>query len=160
VCDPTVSDNLGLVRTPSLEATNEWIIQAENNPLARAYAIIHVDRHVGNFILDQMNSRARNSRLSIYIGSDSDRGGGIGRTALYHGLCEAFDKWELHKVWLLVHEKNELGVRAYQRMGFEIEGVHRDEFAIDGEWLNGLYMGILEPEFRKVQKNCTFEAEN
>ena len=52
----------------------------------------------------------------------------------------------LNKVWLTVHCRNVAAVNAYQRLGFQLEGV-RDEFVLDGRRINLFYMGLLVGDF-------------
>lgn len=146
-CDPTVADNIGLTDEPSLEKTIKWIETRREDPSTRALAILLQGVHVGNVVLDRIDPHLRSSRLSIYIGKRTVRGQGVGRTAIWLALKLAFLELGLHKVWLTVHSENYRALNLYLRLGFVIEGVHRDEFLLRGRRLAVFYLGMLRPEF-------------
>jgi RimJ/RimL family protein N-acetyltransferase len=143
--DPVVSGNLGLRSTPTLAKTRAFIAAARRDDALSARAILLGDRHVGNVVLDQIDRRIGKARLHIYVGEASARGHGVGRRAVALALALAFDELGLHKVWLTVHARNHAAIRAYEAVGFAIEGVHRAEFLLGGERLDELYMGVLRP---------------
>lgn len=146
VSDREVARNLGLRRTPTLAGTAEWIAALRGREDARAFAILVDGAHVGNLVLDQIDRYLGTTRLSIYIGPRAARGGGVGRTAIGLVLREAFGAMGLHKVWLTVHPDNAAAIRAYSAIGFQLEGVLRDEFILDGVRVPALRMGILAGE--------------
>jgi len=149
--DPLVSENLGLRREPSLERTQAWIAQALEDPSVCPLAILNNGLHVGNVILDRIDSFLSSARLSVYVGEQNMRGSGVGRTGVYLALREGFENLRLHKILLTVHNRNIPAIAAYQRLGFQIEGVLRDEIILHGERIAALYMGILEDEFRQLK---------
>jgi RimJ/RimL family protein N-acetyltransferase len=101
-------------------------------------------------ILDQVNRRIDSARLSIYIGDTAARGCGAGATGMYHAMAEAFRRHGLHRIWLTVHAENTAAIRTYVKVGFQVEGVLRDEFLLNGRRLNALYMGLLRDEFEAL----------
>jgi len=145
--DPAVSANLGLRSKPSLAKTRAFIAAAADaaNDALCARAILLGERHVGNVVLDQIDRHVGKARLHIYVGAAGARGRGVGRRAVQLALGLAFDRLGLHKVWLTVHARNRAAIRAYEAVGFAIEGVHRAEFLLDGERIDELYMGALRP---------------
>lgn len=152
ICDPCVRDNIGFRKEASLESTNNWIRNAIEDPSIHAYAIFEEGVHVGNVILDQVHPELKTARLSIYIGEASTRGRGVGKEALQLALTEAFNCLGILKVWLTVHEQNINAIRAYYRAGFSLEGIHRNEFLLNGRYVNALYMGILAEEFLQTSE--------
>jgi RimJ/RimL family protein N-acetyltransferase len=89
------------------------------------------------------------AELSIWIG-EGHRDGGNGTEALRLTLRYAFDDLKLHKVYLRVLEYNARAIRTYQKCGFRIEGVLRDEMLVDGTWHALVYMGVLAPDFAQT----------
>lgn len=150
VCDPTISRNIGLTKEPSLEKTRQWIAATREDPRVQPFAIQMADRHVGNVVLDQIEQGLSTARLSIYIGESDVRASGVGTTAVYRVLERAFNTLLLHKVWLTVHPDNFPAINVYSRLGFQLEGIHRDEFLRDGRRVSALYMGLLKPEFHAL----------
>lgn len=146
--DPHIARNLGLASTPSLAKTRAFIRTAAGGTAVCARAIYAGDEHVGMVVLDQIDRRVQKARLHIYLGAGAARGQGTGTRALALVLCLGFEELGLHKVWLSVHARNAAAIGAYVRNGFQIEGVLRDEFLLDGERLNEIRMGILASDWR------------
>jgi RimJ/RimL family protein N-acetyltransferase len=151
VSDSHVAENLGLRARPSRERTLTWIARAATDTDMLARAIILAGEHVGNIVFDCWDTHLGTTRLSIYIGESTARGQGIGLTAIYLGLQEAFRRADTFKVWLTVHEENHAAVRTYGRLGFQSEGVLRGEFLKGGQRLNAIYMGLVRAEFERLQ---------
>lgn len=147
VSDPQISQSIGLTREPSLDKTRQWIDATRDDPRMRPFAILAAGRHVGNVVLDCIERGLGIARLSIYIGESNVRSKGVGTTATYQALRQAFGQLELHKVWLTVHSQNFPAISVYSRIGFVLEGIHRDEFLMEGRRLPALYMGLLKTEF-------------
>jgi RimJ/RimL family protein N-acetyltransferase len=148
--DPAVSANLGLRSRPTLAKTRAFIAAASGDAIcARAIAVD--GRHVGNVVLDHIDRQIGKARLHIYIGDPAARGHGVGRRAVALALALAFDQLGLYKVWLTVHARNTAAIRAYQAVGFAIEGTHRGEFLLDGERVDELYMGAVRPGQRGAE---------
>jgi len=148
--DPAVSSNLGLRSKPTLARTRAFIADARRGDAIWARAILLGRRHVGNVVLDQIDRFVGKARLFIYLGEPSARGQGVGKQALELALALGFRELGLHKVWLTVHRRNTAAIHAYQAVGFAIEGIHRDEFLLDGERVDELYMGVLRPDAELV----------
>ena len=149
--DPDVSANIGLSCAPSLDKTLQWIANALRDDSIRPYCIFLNARHVGNVVVDQVDRFLGCGRLSVYVGARDARGAGVGLTGIYYALRECFLEHSLHKVWLTVHTRNAPAIRTYTALGFQVEGVLRDGFLLNGERLPALYMGLLRQEFMKVE---------
>jgi RimJ/RimL family protein N-acetyltransferase len=158
MCDPVVAENIGLSRPPSLESTREWIRNATEATDTAPFAILYDGRHVGNVVLDRIDSRLSTARLSVYLGEADARGSGIGRTAILLALNAAFVERDLEKVWLTAHARNVAAIRTYIGVGFRLEGIHRGEFLLGEKRIDEVYMGILREEFTggdPGEKNAT-----
>ena len=86
------------------------------------------------------------AEISIWIG-EGYRNGGNGTEALRLALRYAFGQLALHKVYLRVLEYNARAIRTYQKCGFRVEGLLRQEMKVDGRWHDLVYMGVLADEF-------------
>ena len=155
--DLVVSQGIGLRHEPSLERTRQWIAQALQDPTVKPFAILRAGEHVGNVVLDRIDTYLASARLSVYIGEASARGVGVGRTALHLAVQRGFEELNLHKIWLTVHAENLAAVTTYSKVGFVLEGVLRDEFLIGDRRLAALYMGLLRDDW--LRKARTVEGE-
>ena len=147
--DREVYENIGLRGEPSLRRTRAWIRSALRDRTVRPFAIRLSGRHVGNVVLDRIDDHLGTARLSVYIGEAAARGAGVGRAAVRLAVERAFDQLGLHKVWLTVHARNGRAISSYLLIGFQIEGVHRDEFLLRGRRLPLLYMGCLRGDLKR-----------
>lgn len=141
--DPDVAENVGLRSTPTLARTLDWI--AKDSVDARA--ICHDGLHIGNVVLDQLDTHLETARISIYLGEASARGKGLAAEALRLALAHGFTHHHLHRIWLTVHERNAAALALYERVGFQREGVLREDFLLLGERVNAILMSILRREF-------------
>ena len=151
VLDPAVANDMGLQAAPSLERTRSWIEQATSDETFLARAILLGGRHVGNVVLDRIDRRLACARLSIYVGESDQQSGGVGQTAIFQVLIEAFDRLQLNKVFVTVHCRNVASLKMCSKAGFVVEGILRDEFVLNGERLDLFYMGLLAPEFARLR---------
>jgi RimJ/RimL family protein N-acetyltransferase len=103
--------------------------------------------HVGNVVLDRIDSHLATCRLSIYVGESDARGKGIGRAAVRRAVEHAFDVLGLNKVWLTVHVHNAAAIAAYVAAGFAVEGILRDEFVLRGKRCAAFTMSVLKQEY-------------
>nr|WP_245837279.1 GNAT family protein [Virgibacillus phasianinus] len=60
----------------------------------------------------------------------------------------------LHRIGLDVFEYNARAIKAYKKLGFQEEGVIRDELFYDGKFHDSILMGVLRKEFRKVGQDA------
>lgn len=150
VCDPTISDNLGLRHIPSLERTIEWLRYAAEADDVQGFAVLLDGRHVGNVVIDRIDDYLFMGRLSVYIGDAAARSAGVGLTGIYLAIRQCFIELELHKVWLTVHIRNYPAIQTYNKLGFRLEGILRDEFWLHGTRVPVLYMGLLRSDFESL----------
>jgi ribosomal protein S18 acetylase RimI-like enzyme len=70
------------------------------------------------------------------------RGKGIGRKLIRRTLAAARE-FGFHRVELTVREDNLNAIELYKQVGFEIEGLQRDAFLVDGVYVNLIMMAVL-----------------
>lgn len=153
--DITVSQNIGLRKESSFEKTIDWIKKAQADESIHPFAIDFQNNHVGNVILDKMDSYLGTARYSIYLGDQEIRSSGIGISATYQICKYGFEKLSLNKIWLTVHTKNLRAINSYTKFGFQLEGILREEFLLENELINLFYMGILKSEFENLKISVT-----
>ena len=86
------------------------------------------------------------AELDIYIGARDHWGRGYGTDAM-RALCRyGFDEMRLHVIALWVVADNHAARRVYEKVGFVVDGVHRDTFRRAGRWHDMVLMSLLEGE--------------
>ncbi len=108
--------------------------------------------YLGGISLMTIDWINRSAQVGIVIASKSNWGKGFGTDAMRVVLGFAFDKMNLHRVWLNVYDFNLRGIRSYEKCGFKREGVQREFRFLDGRYHDSVLMGILEDEYRMAAK--------
>lgn len=107
------------------------------------------DKLVGVVQLRNIHPVHRSAELIIRIGSETDRGHGIGRTAIEKCLFHAWNDLNLHRVYLNVFADNVRAVRAYESAGFLREGCMKESAYIDGRFVDVILMATVRNEDRR-----------
>jgi diamine N-acetyltransferase len=74
-------------------------------------------------------------------------GRGHGRALLASLVDVIFRDTEAHRIWLGVYPENERARRAYEAVGFQIEGIARGGSFFGGTYRDELIMSLLRPEW-------------
>lgn len=101
------------------------------------------DKLIGVCQLFNIDFINRNAELQIRIGSIPHQGKGMGRQAIASLLEFGFRDLGLHRVYLRVFSTNVNAVKAYEKIGFITEGVLKDAAFIDGNFVDIIFMAVL-----------------
>lgn len=120
-----------------------WYQDLVRNPNSVIFSIKTVpeQRYLGNVWLHNIHWINRNAELRILLGDM--RGRGFGTRACKLLLRFAFQKLGLHKVYLYVSTANPRACRSFEKVGFAEEGMLRDEFFLDGRFVDVKRMAIV-----------------
>ncbi|HLF06712.1 MAG TPA: GNAT family protein [Thermoplasmata archaeon] len=141
--------NFGFIPTPENET--EWIRAGLKNERNRLFGIVlnRGTRHIGNCGLHELDMSSRHAMLGIAIGEKACWGKGYGREAV-RLLCDfGFNVLGLHSIHLTVFGFNVRGIKAYEAVGFRESGRLREARRYGTQWVDSVYMDILEDEFRE-----------
>lgn len=86
----------------------------------------------------------RNADFSIYIGKDNvyiDDIYAIEASKLM--MKYAFEELNLHRLWSEIYSFDEKKKKMFAKLGFALEGEHRQTHWTNGKWCNSLFFGIL-----------------
>ena len=72
-----------------------------------------------------------------------------GTMALVHLLDQAYESYELHRVWADIPEYNEHALQMFGHLGFVLEGHLRKTHRKDDQWYDSFAMGLLTDEYRR-----------
>ncbi|SDF57670.1 Protein N-acetyltransferase, RimJ/RimL family [Methanolobus vulcani] len=125
------------------------------------FAIIdsQTDKHIGNVKLGPINWISRNSHMGIMIGDKASWGKGYGYECVKLIVDYAFNVLNLHKVMLGVVEQNKAALKLYQKVGFTIEGICKEQFNLDGKYCDVLYMGLLKRDYLTTNGSICFDPD-
>ncbi len=90
----------------------------------------------------------RAASLGIAIGEHRFREGGYGSDATRTVCRFGFESMNLHRIDLTVFTWNTRAIRAYEKVGFQHEGVLRHAMFKAGRWEDLVYMGLLREDLR------------
>jgi RimJ/RimL family protein N-acetyltransferase len=145
--DPEVLRHLSAVTFPQpVGSAREWWQGTRADPTTFAFVIETLAGELaGACDLREVNGQSRTAMAGLWIGRPFwDRGLG---TDAVRTLCRfGFREVNLQRVGLLVHETNPRGVRAYEKVGFRLEGRLRRAHFVDGRHVDTLVMGLLAEE--------------
>ena len=156
VNDEEVTDLLGgeMLVYPVSSIAEERFIEAAagTSDKQKSFAIetLAERRYIGGISFNVIDWLNRSAGLGIVIGDKSLWGKGYGTDAMRVLMRLAFDKMNLHRLWLHVHDYNPRAIASYEKCGFKREGMLRQDHFTRGRYHDTIVMGILESEYRAL----------
>jgi RimJ/RimL family protein N-acetyltransferase len=154
--DEEVTDLLGggMLTYPVSSIAEAKFIEASASPSDKqknfAIETLAERRYIGAISFNVIDWRNRCAGLGIVIGDKSLWGKGYGTDAMRVLMRLGFDKMNLHRLWLHVHDYNQRAIASYEKCGFKREGVLREEHFARGGYHDTIVMGMLESEYRAL----------
>lgn len=130
----------------TLGKTVDWYNDIKRNT-SRCDVVFEEDGNIVAFGgLTGIDKKVFKAELYVFVNPHYLRGG-IGSKATKL-LCDyGFENLGLCKIYLETNEDNIAARRVYERCGFKLEGVHREEYkTTDGRLLSRMYYGLLKRE--------------
>jgi RimJ/RimL family protein N-acetyltransferase len=118
-------------------------VKQYRNDIVLAIVEKNTDRHIGNVALHKINWINRNAEFAIIIGDKKAQSKGFATEAGRLMIKYAFEKLNLHRLGLGVHEDNKAAIRVYEKLGFEVEGRFKDHFLRNGKYSDTIRMAII-----------------
>jgi RimJ/RimL family protein N-acetyltransferase len=152
--DEEVTDFLGgemLIYPVSSVAEEKFIETAAASSDKQKNFVIETlaeQRYIGAISFNVIDWQSRHAGIGIVIGDKSLWGKGYGTDAMRVMMHLAFDKMNLHRLWLHVRDYNARAIASYEKCGFKREAVLREDHFARGRYHHTIVMGILESEYR------------
>ncbi|WP_025025916.1 GNAT family N-acetyltransferase [Caldalkalibacillus mannanilyticus] len=133
----------------SIESFNDFSRSQEgsNTNICFGLRSLTDDKLIGFVALLGIEWNNRACILAIGIGDRNNQNKGYGSDALQLILKYAFHELNLFRVGLDVTEYNKQAMRAYEKVGFKVEGSMRAAVLRDGNKYDRIIMGILYDEW-------------
>ncbi len=153
--DPQVTRfmNKGLV--PNTEAAQAALLEAmSQSPSDVQLAIVSRadDRLIGLIGIHRIDWVHRHGDMSVVIGDREYWSQGVAAEAI-GALCEhAFTKLNLHKITAGLWEPNVPCRRAFEKNGFVLEGVMKEQFFCQDEYVNEIRLGLVRTDWLKLER--------
>ncbi len=156
--DTEVQRTLVVYAPQSREAEQKWLeraMQPEGDEYSFAVEAIDLPEptHIGNVGVHHLDWRHRQCEIGIVIGEKQHWGKGYGPAAFALLLEFGFGELNLHRVYLQVYDFNPRGIRAYEKLGFQLEGRRREALYREGAYHDVLEMSILRPDWEALRSH-------
>jgi RimJ/RimL family protein N-acetyltransferase len=136
--------------THSITSLREYVEKTEADPNTIFFAIaLKTDHtHIGNIKLASINRRHGFGDIGVLIGEKTLWGKGYAAEAINLLKAYAFNTLHLHKLTAGCYANNEGSKRAFQKCGFEIEGILKEHCLWNGQYVDVVLFGLIDSKFR------------
>ena len=142
--DPEMNKYLTKKRVQTTEDLRRYIDSHKNNYLCGIFSKSD-DSHLGNVLASRIDYSNENCHIGIFVGSDS-WGKGIGTSAVSLITDYMLYLKGLHKVTAGVARDNIGSCKLFEKAGYALEFISKDEFKLEDTFIDHLY-------FTKYNKN-------
>lgn len=110
--------------------------------------IIDMDGHgVGAAFISKVDEVNRRATWAFYLADPSTRGRGVGSAVEYLVLEDVFTSQGLHKLCCEVLSFNAAVVTMHKKFGFQVEGVLREHYLRDGDWVDVHMLAMFDHQW-------------
>ena len=152
--DPEVRAGIAQSLPFSVELEEQWFEKMLQRPHEEQVLVIEARQPdeswltIGNCGLFGLDWRSRCCELGILIGAKSCWNQGYGAESVRLLLKHGFETLNLNRIYLRVFETNPRAIRAYEKVGFKLEGRQREAEYRDGKYIDVLMMSVLRSEWQ------------
>jgi RimJ/RimL family protein N-acetyltransferase len=139
-----------LVYPLSKEMEEEWISRTAGR-VDEAHMVVEKRKGrdpIGVISVNHIDGRNASAAIWISLLEES-WDNGFGTEAVRGAARFMFDKLNIRRVWLRVDEENARAIRCFEKCGFALEGVLREDHVRGGSWKNSLVMSLLSGELKE-----------
>ncbi len=132
----------------SMEGLREYVIKklGDRDNIFLAIVLKDGDRHIGNIKLGPINWIHRFADIGILIGEKDCWGKGYASEAIGAVVNYAFSELNLNKLTASMYDVNKGSLKAFQKVGFIVEGVRKQYFYYRGSYVDAVLLGLLKSE--------------
>lgn len=132
-----------------IERTRQWYKtrNEQHDRLDLALVDKATNQVVGEVVFNEYDDNANKVNFRILIGPHG-RNKGLGSEATALFLKYGFEVLKLHKIELQVFSFNPAGEHVYIKNGFVLEGILREDFRYEGEYIDYKLYSILSSEYK------------
>ncbi len=129
----------------SIEHLREYVANKQNdkNNIFLAIVLKENDRHIGNIKLGPIDWIHRTGDIGLIIGDKSCWGKGYATESIKLMVKYGFDILNLHKITAGCYSCNQGSAKAFQKAGFDIEGLRKQQFYYNKSYVDLIMLGII-----------------
>lgn len=145
--DPDINQYLeSRFYTHTIESTKAFIRSVTNdNNYQFGIFVKETGKHIGNIKIGSINHYHRSADIGFLIGEKSFWGKGIATEAIGLATDFGFNQLKLHKLWGGLYAPNIGSFRAFQKNGYEQEGVKKSQYLSNGVFVDDIMFGKVNP---------------
>ena len=130
-------------------STKKWLHNVAGNPTRKDFFVcdIETDEPIGYGGLIGIDYKNGKAESYMGIGDQSYQGKGIGFEIRKILLDYAFTELNMNKIYAYVWKENSPMITLNEKVGFQIEGLLRQDILSHGEKRDRYIMGILKEEY-------------
>lgn len=144
ISDPALRRLTGTRGEVTQEGHQRWLSAKLKDHENRTFVIELDGCPAGLIGINGYSSENRNAEMYLYIGDESDRAKGIGTAAIRRFVRKMFEEAGLHKLTARVFSFNPASMRAFERAGFLLEGIQKEQIARDGVYFDLYLYGLID----------------
>ncbi|WP_132058305.1 GNAT family N-acetyltransferase [Halorussus amylolyticus] len=144
--DPDVREGLTTAKPINAEQEREYFEERISSDEDVHLLVCADGEATGSIGLYDIDHRMGHCEIGLWLAAEY-HGRGYGTEASRLVTDYAFRELRMHRVMARVLAHNDASRRIWEKLGFEQEGVHRDEAYHDGEYVDVRYYGVLDDEW-------------
>lgn len=125
----------------------EW--SGSGKSITWGIALPESDLLIGKFTLFQFSEQNRRAEVGYVLDRRYWRMGYTSEV-MECVLNFAFDSLQLHRLEADTDPENTASLALLEKFGFQREGMFRDRWNMNGQWLDSVMLGLLRPDYRKL----------
>lgn len=155
--DPRIHASMYFDLPATVEKTQQWFDQNRDNDQRVDFTFLSDGEIVAMSGLAPIDLKARHAQFYVMVHPDK-HGKGIGKKVSFWTYNFGFDQRELNKIYLYTNDDNQKAYAIYEKAGFKLEGVLRQQKWKNGRLLNRRFYGMLREEWAQAEwkKETTF----
>lgn len=141
--------NPGIPFLYTYEDEEKWYenLSASKDTYNFAIETLEDKKYIGGCGINEVDWKNSYVVVGIFIGDKDYLGKGYGTDAMKVLMHFVFEQMNIHKIKLNVFSFNKRAIKSYEKCGFKVEGILRDELFVDGKYHDEVSMGILREEY-------------
>ena len=145
--DPDINQYLeSRFYTHTIESTKAFVRSVTNdNNYQFGIFLKDSGKHIGNIKVGGINHYHRFADIGFLIGEKEYWGKGIATEAIRLATDFAFNTLNLHKIWGGLYSPNIGSLKAFEKNGYEQEGVKKSQYLLNGVYYDDIMFGKVNP---------------
>lgn len=130
------------------ERIRQWYMtrNEQNNRIDLAIMDRESDQVIGEVVFNEYEEETDNVNFRVLL-SEASCNKGAGTEALSMFIQYGMEELGLHKISLEVYSFNPRAERVYQKVGFKLEGIKREDFLYNQEYIDTKIYGMLQADY-------------